>query len=110
MIQEKGIVLKCETEERLRFCGNRQLLSRLLTNLISNAFRYGRENGHIFVKLASKEDQIFQRFYQADNSHSGSGTGLGLSMVKEIARFHGGEICVESEIGVGSTFCIIFKI
>jgi len=31
-------------------------------------------------------------------------------MVKEIARFHGGEICVESEIGVGSTFCIIFKI
>ncbi len=129
LIQEKGIVLKCETEERLRFCGNRQLLSRLLTNLISNAFRYGRENGHIFVKLASKEDQIllsvsddgigiakeeqdqiFQRFYQADNSHSGIGTGLGLSMVKEIARFHGGEICVESEIGVGSTFCIIFKI
>lgn len=129
LIQEKDIVLKCETEEHLIFCGNRQLLSRLLTNLISNAYRYGTKKGHIFVKLTSREsrillsvsddgigiakeekDKIFQRFYQAEHSHSGSGTGLGLSMVKEITRFHEGEICVESEIGAGSTFTVIFKI
>jgi len=63
------------------------------------------------IGIAKEEkDKIFQRFYQADSSHSGSGTGLGLSMVKEITRFHEGEIGVESEIGAGSTFTVIFKI
>ena len=100
----------------------------MLTNLISNAYRYGRDNGHIFVRLKrtghglelavlddgigiAPRDQplIFGRFYQADHSHSGTGTGLGLSMVQEITKFHGGEIHVESEVGKGSGFYIIFK-
>lgn len=109
--------------------GNRQLLSRLLVNLISNAYRYGKEDGYICVSLkrtgqevelsvsdngigisAEEQPRIFRRFYQADNSHSGMGTGLGLSMAYEIAQFHGGEIRVDSEPGKGSNFSVIFKI
>lgn len=128
MIKEKDISLNYETEADIKIYGNRQLLSRLLVNLITNAYRYGRENGFIFVSLKRKGQaaelsvsdngigigeeemqKIFRRFYQVDNSRSGAGTGLGLSMVYEIVQFHGGEIRVESELGKGSTFFVAFK-
>lgn len=127
LIKEKGITLTCEADEGAVLYGNRQLLSRQLVNLINNAYRYGKEDGSVFVSLTrrgehlelsvaddgigiaeEKQDKIFRRFYQADNSHAGEGTGLGLSMVYEIARFHGSEVSVESELGKGSTFRIIF--
>lgn len=124
LIREKNITLTCEAEANLRMRGNRELLTRLLTNLISNAYRYGKTDGHIWVRLRSEPDHsfvlsvqddgigiapeersnIFRRFYQTDPSRSGKGNGLGLAMVKEIAEFHGGEIRVQSEPGTGSTF------
>lgn len=128
MIKEKDITLKYEAETGIKIYGNRQLLSRLLVNLITNAYRYGREDGLIFVSLKrlgeavelsvsdngigiaeGEQQKIFRRFYQADNSHSAIGTGLGLSMAYEIVQFHGGEIRVESEPGKGSVFFVDFK-
>lgn len=127
LIQEKGITLECDTENEIQFCGSRELLTRLLVNLINNAYRYGKEQGHIRVQLqetnreirlsvqddgigiAREEQQkIFQRFYQADSSRTGTGMGLGLSMAQEIARFHGGMITVESVPGEGSIFQVNF--
>lgn len=127
LIQEKGIALQWNAEDEIQFWGNRELLVRLLTNLIGNAYRYGKERGHIWVRLekddgglqltvrddgigiAGEEQQrIFRRFYQADPSRAGAGMGLGLSMAQEIARFHGGEITVESVPGEGSTFLVRF--
>lgn len=129
MIKEKDISLDYEAEADIKVYGNRKLLQRLLVNLITNAYRYGRENGFIFISLKRKgqkvelsvadngtgiaegeQQKIFQRFYQADNSHSGIGTGLGLSMAYEIVKFHGGEIHVESKLGKGSTFLVDFNI
>lgn len=123
MIQEKGITLTSDAEEGVTVLGNEELLNRLLMNLISNAYRYGRENGHIHVTLKketggvqlavaddgigiSEEDQgkIFRRFYQADSSRSCTGTGLGLAIAEEISRLHGGRLTVESKVGKGSTF------
>ena len=123
LIQERGITLGWEVQENIIYKGNPVLLTRLLTNLVSNAYRYGKEHGHIQVTLRRKEKEIelavsddgigiaieeqqkiFRRFYQADQSRSNSGTGLGLSMVYEIAQIHGGEIDVESTLGQGSTF------
>ncbi len=128
LIKEKNITLDYDVEGGISVRGNRQLLARLLANLISNAYRYGREDGFIFVSLkrrgqgveisvsdngigiaAEEQPKIFQRFYQADHSHSGMGTGLGLSMAYEITRFHGGEIRVESELGKGSVFVVVLK-
>ncbi|HCT89869.1 MAG TPA: sensor histidine kinase [Lachnospiraceae bacterium] len=125
LVREKSISLQFDVKDGVGFYGNRELLSRLLVNLISNAYRYGRENGHIFVRLRTGETElylsvsddgigirgeeqqkIFRRFYQADNSRSGVGLGLGLSMANEIARFHGGNISVESVPGEGSVFTL----
>lgn len=102
------------------------LMTRLMNNLLSNAFRYGKPNGHVTVTvrqdgseavLAVSDDgigitpeqlpKIWQRFYQADPSRSGSeGTGLGLYMVRQIAQLHGGTAAVDSVAGQGSTFTI----
>lgn len=128
LIRENNITLTCEAQENVTLLGNAQLFARLLTNLISNAYRYGKENGHIFVSLKTEQDKIlltveddgigiakddlekiFRRFYQADNSRTGAGTGLGLSMVREIAKFHGGEVFAESELGVSSKFTCVFQ-
>ncbi len=51
LIQENAITLTCETEKDIRICGNRELMTRLLTNLISNAYRYGGTGGFIKVCL-----------------------------------------------------------
>ncbi len=102
------------------------LMSRLIQNLVENAFKYGKPDGHVWVSLDRKnnetvlsvkddgigiapeqQDKVWQRFYQVDPSRSGEGgAGLGLSMVKQIARLHGGYMTLESENGKGSTFTL----
>ena len=102
------------------------LMTRLLNNLISNAFRYGRDGGHTAVSVVREGDtavlsvaddgigippalqeRIWQRFYQVDPARSGSeGTGLGLFMVRQIARLHGGTAEVSSIPSQGSTFTV----
>lgn len=109
--------------------GDPQLFGQVINNLLSNALKFTKQ-GEITVKLSweidnyddeicllevkdtgigiTKDQQriIFDRFAQADASVARyfGGTGLGLSLVQEIARFLGGEISLESEPGVGSTF------
>jgi len=123
LIREKGIELTWQIADGIAVPGNRELLSRMASNLITNAYRYGKEGGHTHLTLErigdvihltvaddgvgiapEEQDKIFHRFYQAESSRSGKGLGLGLSMALEIARFHGGTITVESTPGVGSSF------
>ena len=122
-----GITLETEIREGLFVNGNRLLLMRMLQNLVSNAYRYGKENGRISVCLKEEpegilmsvsddgigipeeeQEKIFDRFYRGDDARSTPGTGLGLSMVKKIAELHGAEIRVKSSPGEGSTFSVIF--
>ena len=124
LIRERGITLEYETKT-VMISVNPELFSRLLVNLVSNAYRYGRENGHIRVRLwqedsslvlsvaddgigiaRNEQEKIFRRFYQADASRGGEGTGLGLAMVYEIARFYHGTVTVESVVDQGSTFVV----
>lgn len=103
------------------------LLRTLITNLLSNAIRYNKENGFVNVSIdesltditikikdggigISQEDQehIFERFYRTDKSRSRitGGTGLGLSIVKHIVLLFKGSINLDSTLDQGSTFTI----
>ncbi len=102
------------------------LLSRLVQNLVDNALKYGKPDGHVWVCVGRQDDmallsvrddgigiapehreKVWQRFYQVDSSRSEqSGAGLGLSMVRQIAQLHGGTVTLESQPGVGSTFTL----
>lgn len=130
LIRENNIELSYDNIEKdIIYKGNKTLINQALMNLISNAYRYGKENGHILVSLKRTEgsiiinvqddgigiaedeqEKVFRRFYQGDNSRSGLGTGLGLSMADEIVRYHGGRILLESKKNQGSTFQIILPL
>lgn len=128
MIKPNGITLEYEVQSDISVLGNAALLTRLVSNLIDNAYRYGKADGKTSVTLTQdteniyltvsdngigikkdEADKIFERFYRADKSRNSNGTGLGLSMVKQIALFHNGSVSVESEIGEGSKFTVSFR-
>ncbi len=109
-------------------------LEKILTNLISNAFKFTSEGGRIFISIqytltpgnkthefveikvsdtgigipADKLDKIFDRFYQVSDSNAreAEGSGIGLALTKELTELYRGEINVESEVGKGSTFTV----
>ena len=121
-----GTELTLDAPEPVEVQADVLLMTRVLNNLIANAFRYGKGGGHVSVTvrrengwavLAVRDDgigiapeqqeRIWQRFYQVDPARSGGeGTGLGLYMVRQIARLHGGTAEVDSVPGQGSTFTV----
>jgi PAS domain S-box-containing protein len=106
---------------------DRNLMGHLFKNLISNAFKYGR-NGEVpevtlqfsdreFVLIVSDKGigvpeaeikNLFQSFFRASNTDNIPGTGLGLPLVKKIAEMHDGWVEVHSKPGIGSTFAVHF--
>lgn len=104
---------------------DRKLLVLVMTNLLSNAVKYGGENPEVLVHAAVNENKlnlrvadngvgipedekykIFDRFYRASTSGSVPGTGIGLSLVREMVMLQNGDITVESEVGRGTEFTI----
>ena len=104
-------------------------MTTAITNLVSNAVKYNREGGSVWVKVweeggfsyisvtdngvgIADEDKprVFERFFKADKAHTRNeelSTGLGLAIVKHIiVNMHGGDITLESELGKGSRFTV----
>ena len=124
----RGITIQTDIQPDVEAWFDVTLMSRLLQNLINNAARYGRENGHIWVSLrhvehdavlsvrddgigipADRLDKIWKRFYQVEASRgAANGAGLGLPMVRQIAALHGGTVTVDSREGEGSCFTLRF--
>ena len=126
--QEKGLELTFATGPNLPLVmADRDRLTQVMTNLLGNAINY-TEAGSVHVSLRAEANKvwteiqdtgigippevlphIFDRFYRADDSavQANSGTGLGLAIVKAIVEMHGGELLVDSEPGIGSTFTFV---
>jgi len=100
-------------------------VNEVLGNLLSNAFKFTERGGKVALTVAPDDGKvrikltdtgagippaqlphIFDKFFQADNQARAAtkGTGLGLAIAREIVEAHGGQITVESTVGVGTMF------
>ncbi len=122
---QKNIRITSEIPENLpAVLADREKTAWVLINLITNAIRYSDRNTQIRIKLsveseqvairvkdegsgiaADYRDKIFDRYFRIPGKDS-EGSGLGLSICRELIEKQGGRITVESEFGQGSTFCI----
>jgi len=113
---------------------DQEKLKKIVTNLLSNAFKFTRERGRIDVTLSLVQqlnndkkllkisvsdtgigiptkdiERIFERFYRVENQENVhyTGTGVGLHIVSEYVKLHNGEVSAESETGKGSVFTVL---
>jgi two-component system phosphate regulon sensor histidine kinase PhoR len=124
---QRGVRLVSEVSEDALVRADARALEQVLTNLLDNAVKYGREGGRVVVRAADdgarleigvQDDgpgiearhlpRLFERFYRVDAGRSRDlgGTGLGLSIVKHLVEGMGGDVDVKSAPGQGTTFVV----
>jgi signal transduction histidine kinase len=123
-----GYAIDAHIEESLPSVrADRSAIAQAVTNLLDNAIQYSQDAKQIVVAVSATEehvivavedhgvgipaneiDKVFDRFYRGGDAHTRAvkGSGLGLTLVKEIVEAHGGTVQVGSEVGQGSTFSI----
>lgn len=118
--EEKNITLEADIPEEPVLCQtDRVQMARAITNLLTNAVRYGKEGGRVLVRLEGYTitvaddgmeideefvSHIFEPFSRADKARSTSGgSGLGLSIAYKIVQMHRGELCLHCDYGQGYT-------
>ena len=129
-MEKKEITFVIDSPSELHLRCDKNMMSTIIRNLISNAIKFSYSNGSIILKVVLKEnlylfsvsdqgvgmdaDQIAlalnNRPYSSDGTHHEKGTGLGLLLCKDFILRHGGDIWVESQKGKGSTFYVTIPI
>lgn len=132
LAEAEGISINFEAEvTELLMDTDVEMLEKILSNLLSNAIKYTPPKGTIHIGLRQGEQQleitvqdsgagiptdqlqyVFDRFYQVKRpgKTSPSGTGIGLSLSKELVELLGGEISVESQVNKGTSFRVVLPI
>lgn len=123
-VQASGVLLSCDCRDPVEGVWDRFRIDQVLTNLVTNAIRYGqgspvevtvhRSGPRAVLTVRDQgpgvspenQERIFQRFERATSASSISGLGLGLYISREIIERHGGSIRVESEPGKGAAFIV----
>jgi two-component system phosphate regulon sensor histidine kinase PhoR len=127
---ERGVYIRVDADPALMLNVNPSLVQQAVANLVDNAVKYSPAQSEVVLTAGRAEDgrpvmrvtdhgagipaghlpRLFERFYRVDKQRSREqgGTGLGLAIVKHIMQTHGGEVDVESRLGEGSTFTLIF--
>jgi signal transduction histidine kinase len=110
LAEENGVMMQAENAGSITYFGNREMIGQAVSNLIDNALKYGN-GGHIAIG-ASEQDSVIDlwvadrgsgiaddrrgeamtKYARLDQSRSGEGSGLGLPLVRAVARLHGGDV------------------
>ena len=127
MADERQITIELDCPAKLLFRGDRGELDMIFNNLVSNAVKYNRDQGSVLIKItcenpwliiavqdtgigmtAEEQEHLFGEFVRIKNEHTRNvqGSGLGLSILKKLTAHYAGNVSVESEEGVGSTFTV----
>jgi len=125
ILDEKGIDLAVDIEDRAMLNMNENLLEIVWNNLLQNALKFTPPEGRVSLTQTSGAcsvtvsvsdtgcgmdgetmRRVFDKFYQGDTSHSGEGNGLGLALASRIVERLGGSLTVKSQLGQGSTFTV----
>ncbi len=125
LAKKKNVAISMALNNEVSVLGDKDTLTEAILNLVENAVKYNHPGGFVAVELASradfaeivvidtgigisKEDQkrIFDRFYRSAAARSTDGSGLGLSIVRAIARTHQGDVTAESPPDGGSRFIL----
>ncbi len=123
--ESKNIEIETDITDEVYVDADKELLSLVWNNLLSNALKFTEAEGVVTLNLYADEDyayvqvkdtgcgmspetgqNIFKKFYQGDTSHATKGNGLGLALVKRVIDICKGEISVSSRLGEGSTFSV----
>ena len=128
VLEQSGVNMIVEGEPVILH-GERAMLEEMIYNLCDNGIKYNKPQGELCVNIYSGDnknvisisdtgigippkdiDRVFERFYCVDKSRSKEkgGTGLGLSIVKHCVLLHGGEVKLDSKVGIGTTITITF--
>ncbi len=109
--EEAGLQLEVDIAEDIHLCANRHLLAQAIGNLLENAIKYTPAGGHLALRLrrdaegvrlsvsdngpgipAAEREHVLERFVRLDQTRSTSGNGLGLSLVRAVARLYGARL------------------
>ncbi len=123
--QRNGIMLQVKPDSLPTITGDGDRLAQVFINLLDNALKFTSPGGLVRLTVRSLGDaveisvsdtgsgipaealaHIFERFYRADSARAGHGAGLGLAIVSEIIKVHGGKISVRSTVGQGTEFIV----
>ncbi len=125
-LDKENFEIKTQLDDSITMKVDPEKLKQAFVNLIGNAIKYSGRTKKLDIRLFRKAEEIvieftdrgigipekqlpriFEKFYRADPKEGISGTGLGLTVVKDIVKAHNGKIQVESQVGKGSKFLII---
>ena len=123
--ESREIEIEADITDGVYIDADKELLSLVWNNLLSNALKFTETGGLVSLNLYADDDyayiqvkdtgcgmtpetgqNIFKKFYQGDTSHATKGNGLGLALVKRVIDICKGEISVSSRLGEGSTFTV----
>lgn len=121
--EEKQIEFSLDLPDR-KIRANEELMKQVWIDLLDNAVKFSEGSGRIWVTIGrekeqvtvairnqgpqippGKQDKIFRKFYQADESHAAEGNGIGLAIVKRVVDLHGGQVAAASREG-STTFTV----
>jgi signal transduction histidine kinase len=127
--EKRGISIKADLTTGVWVNVNKTLMSHAIANILENAIKYSHAEGHISVEtyldsatavikisdqgIGIKESELAlvqERFYRSGNSNLVSGSGLGLSLCREIVQKFGGQLLIESKLGDGTSVSILLPL